>query len=202
MQCVTYLALNLNYIMTNKVLYFGYGANRDARMIAAITGKTVEQLVGHPAVLQDYQLGIQGLEQIPDTVPPNSPADISAREILRRGWGDGFESYVVEYRPGQKVRGTIWELSPEDRERVRDWELLDYGWYEDCEGKAITAEGTEIDIVTERIRGDQKIGREVDGMNYETWLADPERFEEVAERVRHEYDERLSETEINRPKIN
>ncbi|MDQ5943649.1 MAG: Gamma-glutamylcyclotransferase [Patescibacteria group bacterium] len=188
--------------MTNKVLYFGYGANRDARMIAAITGKSAEELIGHPAVLQDYQLGIQGLEQIPDTILPGSFAKVSPREILRRGWGDNFESYVVEYRPGKKVTGTIWELSPEDRERVRDWELLDYGWYEDCEGKAVTEDGTEIDIVTERIREDQEIGREVNGMDYETWLADPERFEEVADRVRHEYDERLSETEINRPKIN
>ena len=39
-------------------------------------------------------------------------------------------------------------------------------------------------------------------MNYETWLADPERFEAIAERTRLEYDERMSESEINRPKIN
>ena len=185
-----------------KVLYFAYGANRDVRMIAAITGVPAEELVGHPAILQDYQLGIQGLEQIPDTVPPNSPADISVREILRNGWGDEFESYVIEYKPGQKVLGTIWELTPEQRERVREWELLDYGWYEDCEGKAITADGDEIDVVTERIREDQVLGREVDGMNYETWLADPERFEAIAKRSMLEYDERMAESEINRPKIN
>lgn len=188
--------------MTKKVLYFAYGANRDARMIAAITGVPAEELVGHPAVLQDYQLGIQGLEQIPDIVLPDAPAPISPREMLRSGWGDGFESYVIEHRTGSKVSGTIWELTPEQRERVRDWELLDYGWYEDCEGKAITQNGDEIDVVTERIREDQVIGREVDGMNYETWLADPEKFEEIAERARLEYDERLVESEINRPKIN
>lgn len=188
--------------MTNKVLYFGYGANRDARMIAAILGKPVEQLVGRPAVLQDYQLGVQGLNQIPDTVMPNAPEPISPRQILKNVWGDGFESYVIEYRPGSKVSGTIWELTPEERERVRDWELLDYGWYEDCEGKAITADGDEIDVVTERIREDQVLGREVDGMNYETWLADPERFEAIAKRSMLEYDERMAESEINRPKIN
>ena len=188
--------------MTNKVLYFGYGANRDPRMIAAIVGKHPDQLIGRPAVLQDYQLGIQGLEQIPDTVLAGAPDPVSPRQLLRNGWGDSFESYVIEYRPGSKVSGTIWELTTEERERVRDWELLDYGWYEDCEGKATSEDGYEIDVVTEKIRDDQVIGREVDGMNYETWLADPEKFEAIADRVRLEYDKRLAESEINRPKIN
>lgn len=188
--------------MTKKVLYFGYGANRDARMIAAILGKPAEQLAGRPAVLQDYQLGIQGLDQIPDTIMINAPEPISPRQILRNVWGDGFESYVIEYRPGSKVTGTIWELTPEERERVRDWELLDYGWYEDCEGKAIAEDGSEIDVITEKTRNNQVLGREVDGMDYETWLAEPEKFESIAERVRQEYDARLTESELNRPKIN
>ncbi len=188
--------------MTNKVLYFGYGANRDARMIAAILGKPAEQLVGRPAVLQDYQLGVQTLEQIPDTVMPNAPEPKSPRQILRNVWGEGFESYVIEYHPGCKVSGTVWELTPEERERVRDWELFDYGWYEDCEGKAISEDGSEIDVITEKTRNDQVLDREVDGMDYETWLADPVKFEYIAKRVRQEYDTRLAESELNRTKKN
>jgi len=177
--------------MSHKVLYFGYGANRDPKMIAAIVGKPESELVGRPATLEGYSLGVQRLDQIPDITIPKAPAPISARDLLKESWDETFTSYVIKQDREGKVSGTIWELTPDERERIRDWELIDFGWYEDCEGLAKTPEGEEIPIITERLGSGQQIDREVDGIHYETWLNDPARFEIVAEKARQEYDERL-----------
>jgi hypothetical protein len=174
-----------------KVLYFGYGANRDARMITAITGKPESELVGHPAVLEGYTLAVQRLDQIPDTISPDAPIRISPQQLLREVWGEDFESYVIKASPNGKVNGTVWELTEDERERVRDWELLDFGWYHDVEGRVRLDDGSEIAVVTEALDDYQQIDREVDGMNYETWVIPAQYLEREAVRTRGEYDERI-----------
>lgn len=181
--------------MTDKVYYFGYGANRDAKMIAAITGKPESELVGQPGVLEDYRLGVQTLANIPDTILPTSPVQISPRDALVVNWGEGFTSYVIQHSPGSKVSGIIWELSSAERERVRNWELIDFGWYEDCTGTAITESGLTVDIVTERVADERQVDHFVDGMDYPTWLHDVSKFQEIATMARHEYDDRMKTTE-------
>src|SRR3990170_7671433 len=110
--------------MRETVLYFGYGANSRREMMEAITGNP--HLVGHPAALKGFRLCVQRLDQVPE----------AARKILRDHWPESFESYII--KPGSEsdeVAGTVWDLTPLERELVRDWELVDVGWYQDMEGK-------------------------------------------------------------------
>jgi len=160
-------------------------------MMAAITGVHKDRLKGTPATLEGYKLAVQRLDQVPNTISQEAPAPVSPRDLLKESWDDDFTSYVIEPDPEGRVSGVIWELTLDERERVRDWELIDFGWYKDCEGQATDAEGRSISVITERLGDHQMVDREVDGMHYETWLNAPERFEIVAEKARQEYDERL-----------
>lgn len=146
-------------------------------MISAILGKPASNLMGTPAVLQDYELAVQRLDQVP------SPA----QERLQRSWDKNFESYVIRPRLGGQVLGTIWELTTEERDRIRHWELIDFGWYEDCKAKAITTSGKKITVISERLGPGQSIDRTVDGLNYPTWLNEVEKFETIANQDRKEY---------------
>ena len=177
--------------MSEKVSYFGYGANRDPRMMGWITKRDPETLVGQPAALEGYGLAVQRLDQVPNVATPDSPIPKSARDLLEESWKDDFTSYVIFPRTDGQVAGVIWELTPEERERVRDWELIDFGWYEDTNGMAKTLEGQRVPVITERLGPGQQYDREVDGLHYETWLNDPEKFRIVAEKAALEYDERL-----------
>lgn len=178
--------------MPKEVLYFGYGANRDAEMISAILGKPKEELVGRVATLLGYKLAVQRLDQVPDATKEDAPENISPRQILKNNWDESFTSYVIQPDPSGKVSGTIWEITPEEYERIRDWELLDFGWYEDCVGEAIDVDGVTIPIVTEMIGPNQDFDHEVDGMNYETWLKPADEFMAIATKARLEYDDRQS----------
>lgn len=175
--------------MSELVKYFGYGANRDPRMIAAILGKTADQLTGDKAVLKDFGLAIQKLDQIPATAPEGSDLMISPRDVIEEKWGTNFKTYTIFPKTGSYVLGTIWELTAEERERVRDWELVG-DWYKDDSGIAQTNYGN-LPVVTESIGDGQAYESEVNGLEYETWLAPPVRFEIIAGVVRHEYDQRL-----------
>src|SRR3990172_8250986 len=117
------------------VLYFAYGANRDIRMMQAITGSG--ELKGRPATLKGYSFYVQRLDQILDTIAENSPAPISPRDLLKESWPDTFTSYIIKEDPEGEVSGTVWELSPLQRELVRDWELVDFGWYGDIKTEVI-----------------------------------------------------------------
>jgi hypothetical protein len=174
------------------VLYFGYGANRHADMISAITGKSPYELKGVPAVLIGYELAVQRLDQVPEGIAPGAPVKVSPRAILEAAWPPGFTSYVIRSNEDGQVRGTIWELTVDERERVRDWELVDFGWYEDFEGMAMTDNGEEVSVLGERINHRQPIDHIVNGLEYETWLNDPEVFRVKAAQTREEYDKRIS----------
>lgn len=180
--------------MENKILYFGYGANSQREMMEAITGN--KNLVGQPGVLRGFKLCVQRMDQVPDSVSPNSPVRVSPKQILKDSWPDSFETYII--KPGNKVdevTGTVWELTPLERELVRDWELVDFGWYEDIKAKALTQDDKKVDVQTEGFREGQQIDREVDGKNYTPFLNRLEDFQRVAKKARQEYFERIKTQE-------
>jgi len=177
--------------MIENIYYFGYGTNRDPKMIAAILGKPETELNGTPAILEGYDIAVQRLDQVPDVISPKAPANISPRDILKESWGKDFMSYVIKPNSKGRVSGVIWVLTPEEHERIRDWELVDFGWYEDCEGTARTTDGQVIEIMSNRLGTEQSVDHIVDGLDYEVWLDSAERFIEVAEKARREYDERI-----------
>jgi len=175
------------------IQYFAYGANRDLQMMKAITG--AQELFGRPGILKGYTLCVQKLNQVPDVASETSPVPISPRELLKQSWPYTFESYIIKPDPNGEVAGTIWELTPLQRELVRDWELVDFGWYKDINTSAITADGQVIQVQAEGLRDDQQVDRKVDGHNYETWLNSSADFERVAEKSRREYFERIGQTQ-------
>lgn len=112
--------------MSERIIqYFAYGSNKDVRMMKAITG--AHELIGRPGILKDYTLCVQKLNQIPDIVFETAPAPISPRALLKESWPDTFESYIIKPDPNSEVVGTIWELTPLQRELVREWEMVDFG---------------------------------------------------------------------------
>lgn len=171
--------------MGNKILYFAYGNNREPEIMQVLTGN--KNLVGHEAVLKGYVLGVQMLDQVPSIRLSGFP--VSPQEVLRRHWNDSFESYVI--KPGEgEVKGMVWELTNEERELVRDWELIDLGWYKDVKGEAILKDGGKIAVETEILGDSQGIDRVIDGKEYNSFLNKKEDFFRVIEISRREYFER------------
>ena len=162
--------------MQDKFLFFGYGPTRDSRVMQALTGN--KDLVGHEAVLKGYKLNLQTLNQVPK----------SPREILKESFPDGFEFFVVSPDENKEVAGTVWELTAQERDLIRDFELIDLGWYKDSRGKAQTSDGKELDVEVAALREEQKVSREVDGIHHEVWFnCKPEDFMRVAEKAQREF---------------
>lgn len=163
----------------------------------ALTGN--KNLVGHEAVLKGFKLNLQRLDQVPDirTIAPKSP-----REILKESFTDGFEFFVASPDEKGQVAVTVWELSDEERELMRDFELIDLGWYKDGKGKAVTSDGKELDVEVAVLGDGQEVSREIDGINHDVWFnCKPEDFIKVAEKSRREFFERMGITPEGKVKI-
>jgi hypothetical protein len=173
---------------SSTIKYFGYGANRSIMMMEAITGKT--DLYGQPGKLNGYMLCVQRFDQVPKTVSPNAPVPVSPREILSRSWSKSFRTYTIIPSDKAEVQGMVWTLTPEDRALVREWELVDFGWYKEIEADAVLIGGPTVHIVTEGLGDGQEYGREVNGRDYETWLNDPKEMLTIARNARKEFLER------------
>ncbi len=136
---------------------------------------------GKHVVLKDWELRVQPIDKVPDIVTENSPAPVSPRKILQGSWpneGRDFVSYTIRPAGGKEVHGTLWELTKEERELVRNWELIDFGWYKDAKVKVILDDGTELEVQTEVLGDGQEIdeGRVIDGRDYPNFLNPIEDF--------------------------
>ena len=180
------------------VLYFGYGTSKVLRMVGAITG--AEDLVGKPATLKGYGLFVQRFDQIPDIVLKTAPASFSPRQNIADNWPNTFESYVIRHDSENEVVGTLWELTPEQRELIKDWELVEFGWYQDTSVEVQTEDGQKVRVQTEILGEGQEVDRQVDGKDYNPWLMSPEEMIRIAERSRLEYFKRMSESQEGSPK--
>ena len=158
----------------------------------AITGN--KNLVGHTAILPGYKLCLQKLHHVPDLVFPNSPIPISPRKILETAWRDDFESYsIIKGGEGDEVVGVVWELTPEERDLVREWELIDFGWAKDIEAIVSIEGNTKIKILTEGIRDGQEFDSIVDGKEYKEIPVPLEDLKLAIEKCRKEYFSRITE---------
>ena len=96
--------------------------------------------------------------------------------------------FVVSPDENKEVAGTVWELTAQERDLIRDFELIDLGWYKDSRGKAQTSDGKELDVEVAALREEQKVSREVDGIHHEVWFnCKPEDFMRVAEKAQREF---------------
>jgi hypothetical protein len=134
------------------VYYFGFGANASSEMMRAIVGRVPE---GEEAVLYDYKLYTQAYSQIPKV----------AQEILGEYWGPNFTSYVIKAEQGGKVKGTLWKLTPYERQLVKNWELV--GPWQDLKVVQVTSvKGPTYEAETEVIPDSQEVQQNVEGENY------------------------------------
>ncbi len=158
-----------------KGYFFGYGADQEADMLKAITGRDPE--VFGRAVLKDYELRIQKLDEI--TNKGENP-----REILRKSWGDKFVSYVIVPKKGSEVEGTLFHLPIHDRNLVDGWELVKQGWYRRQFVKVLAEDGKHYHAETQVLRRGQKAELKAKP-SFKSWLLPKTKFLRIAEKDRH-----------------
>jgi hypothetical protein len=175
--------------MDGKVNLFLYGVMQSDEVLEAVIGARPTRT---PAVLSDFGLYIQRIDQVPDTPPSGLPVNLAPRTILKRNWGDRFETYMVRPKQGGRVAGSIIEATQLQKDLLDDWELCELGWYREWEGVATTIDRQTIHIVTEGGRLEQGVDREVDGLSYPALLEGQSAlaFQRVAQEARREFFER------------
>ena len=114
---------------------FSYVVKENIEGIRALLGR--RKLVYEDAVLQDYELCVQKVEQVSDSVSPSSPINVSPRKLLEKTYSPDYELYTIRPHTGGTVPGILWYISPEEYEVWREIELIDYGLSEDITAKAI-----------------------------------------------------------------
>jgi hypothetical protein len=180
----------MNNLKSEVVKYFGYGTNRDHDMMAAMIGR--DNLVGESGKLLGYDLCIQKMEHIPDVVLTNAPVAISPKTIVSQ-FGPEFELYIVRPNSNGITYGTIWDISPEEYDLVREWELLDFGMQQDLPpAEAVNEKGEKITVTTHgSLDPALPIDRIVTGDNYEDYLIPKADILRVAVEARRQYFERI-----------
>jgi hypothetical protein len=135
------------------IYYFGYGAGRDKKRMAAIIRHQPEGGLG--AILNNYRLYIQKLDDIPE-IPQKILSDI---------WGSEFRAYTVRKSQG-RVAGVIWKLSALDIKRVKEWEFVGL-WRELVQIEVDMYNGQVIKAITDVAAEPSSVSVVVDGINYQ-----------------------------------
>lgn len=139
--------------MDDKVLFFGYGANRSRSKITQIIGHDPGEAVG--AIVEDFKLGIQVVNQVPQQL----------QEILTSVYGHQFKAYTLT--PGEGiVAGVIWAFNKEDLEKLKEWEFIGV-WREIVEVRATIFDNTTVKVLTEKSMNQFPITETVDGLLYD-----------------------------------
>jgi hypothetical protein len=138
------------------IYYFGYGKNKDPFLFEKILGVIPEG--GDGALIQNYNLCYQSLDQI-----PNPPAN-----ILLDVWGKDFHAYTLTSGQGMVV-GLIWTIEDTMLDRIKEWEF-DGVWRKIIEVEVITYDNKKIKCFTDIALNNDKYIEIVDGLNYPTDL--------------------------------
>jgi len=157
------------------VAYFGYGANADEEMMAAITGRN-GIIPADSAVLEGYQLCIQKFDEMPEKV----------QSILSAHWTPEFRSYTIKKGDGE-VGGTIWYLTEQERELVKNWEIVGLWYQAETVSPYNYTTGRRTPVETERLADGGKAQEVVSGSYYNRFLNDKSKMLEVTTLVRKEF---------------
>lgn len=172
---------------TKTIKYFGFGTNRDLEMMAHMVGR--EDISGEPGKLIGYELCIQRGKQFRNEIPKTSSLGISPRTLVVNSWGPEFKMYVSRLNPDGVIYGTIWDITPEEFELTREWEMVDYGAQEDAKGIAVNSKGEIIEVITQSFLNPPipEIDKVITGENYEPYIASKEAMLKKADEVRLQY---------------
>lgn len=164
--------------------YFGFGTNKDLDMMIHMVGN--QNLKGVKGKLIGYELCIQDLNQIRDEIIP--PFDISPRQIIKNGHGDSFKLYVTRPNPSAAAYGTIWDLTAEELELVKNWELVDFGMQEEVKAMAMDDNGNMIEVETQALMRDpREVEKIVSEENYEAYIAPKDKMLKIADEAREDF---------------
>ncbi len=135
-----------------KILFFGYGANRNKNKISQITGENPGDGIG--AILEGHRLAFQTLKQIP---PP-------VNKFLEKVWGLHFKAYTIRKGKGI-ITGVIWQLSEDGFSKIKEWEFIGL-WRELVEIKVRTTDDISLTVLTEKAPESHPITEFIDGLLY------------------------------------
>ncbi|NCU43897.1 hypothetical protein EOL71_02935 [Candidatus Saccharibacteria bacterium] len=140
-------------------------------MIAAVIGRKPKNIGS--ATLYDYQLCIQGLDDIPTS-------GANPREILREAWGDTFISYTIRHHKGEKVTGTIFKMTAYERKMLDAWELVPEGWQDSIVVRVKAEDGAIYRARTQCLPNGHNHGYTSIGRDYNPWLMPKQDFVRIA----------------------
>lgn len=175
--------------MDRIIYFFGYGAYKNKERVNLILKR---QPKGYGAVIENYALHIQALEQVPSPV----------RERLNKVWGPNFRSYTMRTNPGSMVLGIVWEITEKDFETIRQWEFIGV-WREFIQVQVKLFDGRVISAMTEKIPDNHPINEEVDGLDYVdnlNWA--PPQFDDKEVEKEYKLDDLRKELEQIKPSDN
>jgi hypothetical protein len=168
------------------ISYFGFGTNKDLDMMAHMIGR--ENIKGEAGKLIGYEICIQKADQFRTEIPPTSPIPVSPKDLILKSWGPEFEMFVSRPNPEGIAYGTIWEITSEELELVREWELVEYGAQEDAWGIAINAEGEPVQVITQSfMKPPIDIDRVITGEDYNPYIWPKEAMLKRADELRLQY---------------
>ncbi|MFA6253042.1 MAG: hypothetical protein WCV69_02125 [Patescibacteria group bacterium] len=173
--------------MSEKIIYyFGFGTNKDRDMMEHMVGR--RGLIGEPGQLPGYEVCIQRTDQFRTEIPKNSPLPVAPKDLILKSWGPNFEMFVSRPNPEAVAYGTIWQLTPEELEYVREWEIVDYGAQEDAFGTAINEKGEKFKVITQSfMKPPAEIDRVVHGPDYDPYIWDKQAMLDRADEIREQY---------------
>jgi hypothetical protein len=176
--------------MSDKIIkYFGFGTNKDLDMMVHMVGR--QDLKGEPGKLIGYEVCIQKSRDMRMDIPETSPVQIPPGQLIIDTWGPDFDMFVSRPNPDAVAYGTIWDLSPEELELVKEWECVEYGVQDEVQAMAMDSHDNLIQVETQALtRPTDKIDRVITGPDYDPYIAPKEKMLEVADRLRLEYLER------------
>src|SRR3989344_319008 len=176
--------------MEKLINFWACATNRSWDMMSAIIGR--RNIQGIPARLFDYEMCIQAMSDIPRTVAKTAPKKISPYDIVKAAHPKGnFLLYTVRPKKGAWIDGMIWKITPAEHELVRDWELVDFGMFDDVKCTVLCTNGVRMSAVTVASKKRNiPIQQVVQGDNYLEYLMPKSDIIKVAIRARNEFYQR------------
>jgi len=132
--------------------FFSFVKKDDEEIMGAIFGR--EKIRHQKATLPGYELCIQTAKNIIDEIIHTCKLPISPRQILTKKRGPNFELFTIRPHKTKSIEGEVWYVTPEEYERLRDYELIDCGMSEDILAKAVTDKGETITVHTYGLKTD------------------------------------------------
>lgn len=168
------------------IKYFGFGTNKDLDMMVHMVGR--DDLKGVPGKLLGYEVCIQKASQMRPEIPEESPLKISPRDLISRSWYPDFPMYVSRPNPKAVAYGTIWDLTPEELELVKEWECVEYGVQEEINAVAVDEQENAVGVETQALtKPTDVIEQVVTGKDYDPYIVSKEAMLKKADILRQEF---------------